>query len=382
MNIPYGRQCIDNDDIEQVVEILKSDWLTQGPAVEKFEEGLAKYCGISYAVAVNSATSALHIACMAAGLSEGKRLWTTPNSFVASANCGLYCGASVDFVDIDNKTYNMSTAALADKLERAARENTLPHVIIPVHFAGQACDMKSIYQMAKRYDIVVIEDASHAIGGWYEEEKIGNCRYSDMTVFSFHPVKIITSGEGGAILTQRPDFYDKLIRLRSHGITRSTQLMTEESHGAWYYQQLELGYNYRMTDIQAALGASQLTKIERYISRRKEIVAKYNECLKNLPIALPWQNIDTQSAWHLYVVRVHENIRKQIFDALRQKGIGVNVHYIPIHTQPYYQRLGFRWGDFPVAEQYYRETLSLPIYYGFSDQQQEYVIQTLSEMFR
>ncbi|GAB6158045.1 UDP-4-amino-4,6-dideoxy-N-acetyl-beta-L-altrosami ne transaminase [Desulfotomaculum varum] len=380
-NIPYARQALSDDDIQAVMEILRSDFLTQGPVIERFEKAVAAYCGAQYAVAVNSATSALHIACLAAGLRPGGLLWTSPNTFVASANCALYCGADVDFVDIDDRTYNMSPEKLADKLKQAIRRGKLPDIIIPVHFAGQSCHMEEIAAMAKKHGITVIEDASHAIGGRYKNNPIGSCDYADMTVFSFHPVKIITTGEGGMVLTNREELYRKLLLLRSHGITRDPVQMKGAPHGGWYYEQTTLGYNYRITDIQAALGLSQLTKLDRFIARRTEIALKYNLELAELPLILPWQHPDCQSAWHLYVVRVNakktRKSRIEVFDALRASGIGVNVHYIPVHTQPYYRQYGFKWGDFPESESYYREAISLPMYYLLDTEDQKYVIDTL-----
>lgn len=379
--IPYGRQHIDQADIKSVVDALTSDWLTQGPVIEKFEQKVADYCGAKYAVAVNSATSALHMACLAAGLGEGDRLWTSPNTFVASANCARYCGADVDFVDIDQATYNMSTAALRLKLEQAAADNRLPKVIIPVHFSGQSCEMEEIRKLVAGYGITLIEDASHAIGGKYKGVHIGSCQYSDMAIFSFHPVKIVTTGEGGMVVTNREDLYRKLLLLRSHGITRDPFQMTEPSHGPWYYQQIDLGYNYRITDIQAALGVSQMVRIDEFISRRHEIARKYNECLKNLPITLPCQHPDTYSAYHLYVIRLQlDKIKvnhREVFEKLRAEGIGVNLHYIPVHLQPYYRKLGFKPGDFPIAEQYYTEAISLPMYYSLTPEEQDIVITTL-----
>ena len=377
-SIPYGRQTISQEDIDAVVAVLNSDWLTQGPAIEKFERGVAEYCGAKYAVAVNSATSALHIACLAAGLGKEGLLWTSPNTFVASANCGLYCGAGVDFVDIDPRTSNLSVANLRNKLEAAERTGNLPSVVIPVHFAGQSCEMSEIAALAQRYGFTVIEDASHAIGGRYLQEAIGNCRYSDMTIFSFHPVKIITTGEGGMVLTNRQDLYEKLVRLRSHGITRDPALMVSESHGPWYYQQIELGFNYRMTDLQAALGASQLRRLDEFVARRHHLAKRYNEAFKDLPLTLPWQHPDTYSAFHLYVIRLKLDAvavsHRQAFEALRQQGILVNLHYIPVHTQPYYNNMGFQYGDFPEAEQYYREAISLPLYYDLSEADQNRII--------
>lgn len=384
--IPYGRQEISAADIAAVLAVLQSEWLTQGPAVPRFEQAVADYCGVRYAVAVSSATAALHIACLAAELGPDDRLWTSPNTFVASANCGRYCGAGVDFVDIDPATYNLSVVAFQHKLEQAAQQQMLPKVLIPVHFAGQSCEMAQIRDLAEAYGITVIEDASHAIGGRYQNGTIGSCQFSDMAVFSFHPVKIITTGEGGMVLTNRADLYEKLIRLRSHGITRDPALMQAESHGPWYYQQLELGFNYRMTDIQAALGLSQLQRLDEFVQRRRYLADRYDRHLPGLPLHTPWQHPDTASSWHLYVIRLQlaqiSLSHRQVFDKLRQAGIGVNLHYIPVHTQPYYQQLGFRWGDFPEAERYYREAISLPLYYGLTDDQQDHVIHTLTEVLR
>lgn len=382
--IPYGRQSINETDIQAVVDVLQSDWLTQGPAVEYFEQAVAAYCGTARAVAVNSATSALHIACLAVGLSPGDILWTSPNTFVASANCALYCGAAVDFVDIDPCTYNISVARLEEKLELAARTNKLPKVVIPVHFAGQSCDMEAIAKLAAKYGFHIIEDASHAIGGSYKGEPIGNCRYSDMAVFSFHPVKIITTGEGGMVLTNNPKLYDRLVRLRSHGITRDPALMTEESHGPWYYQQIELGFNYRMTDIQAALGVSQMQRIDEFVARRHKLAQRYDKLLHELPLTLPWQHPDAYSAFHLYVIRLHndkiEKSHRIVFEELRQQGILVNLHYIPVHTQPYYQSMGFKHGNFPEAERYYGEAITLPLYSSMSGEQQDFVVAALHEI--
>jgi len=384
--IPYGRQEINQEDIQAVLAVLQSDWLTQGPTIKRFEEAVAAYCGAKYAVAVSNATAALHLACLAAGLGPGDLLWTSPNTFVASANCGLYCGAEVDFVDIDPQTYNMSVDALEEKLLQAAKNGRLPKVVIPVHFAGQSCRMDEIRKLADQYNFTVIEDAAHAIGGSYQGKKVGACQFSDMVVFSFHPVKIITTGEGGLILTNRAELYEKLLRLRTHGITRDERFMTKPSDGPWYYQQIDLGYNYRMTDIQAALGYSQLQRIDQFVRRRHVLAARYDQSLKGLPVTLPWQDPDTYSSWHLYVLRLHldqlEKSRKQIFEELRTAGIDVNVHYIPVHTQPYYERLGFKVGDFPAAEEYYRAAITLPLYYSLSDEDQNYVIEKLQEIIR
>lgn len=381
--IPYGRQHITQKDINAVVDVLRSDWLTQGPTLEQFEKSVADYCGAKYAVAVSNATAALHLAAMAAGITSGDSLWTSPNTFVASANCGLYCGATVDFVDIDPRTYNLDVVALKLKLEIAEREDTLPKVLVAVHLAGQSCDMQQISMLAQKYNFTVVEDASHAIGGRYRDEPIGACSFSDMAVFSFHPVKIITTGEGGMVLTNRADLYEKLIRLRTHGITRNYEAMTEDSHGPWYYQQLDLGYNYRLTDLQAALGKSQMQSLDKFVERRRMLSQRYDQLLIDLPLILPWQHPDTDSSWHLYIVRiVPEKLNKthrQIFEALRQKKIGVNLHYIPVHTQPYYQNLGFSWGDFPQSEKYYREAISLPLYYDLTEHNQDRVVKILRE---
>lgn len=384
--IPYGRQDITEEDIAAVVAVLRSDWITQGPSIERFERTVADYCGAAAGVAANSATSALHIACLAIGLSPGDRLWTSPNSFVASANCGLYCGATVDFVDIDPRTYNMSTDALATKLEQADGTGTLPKVVVPVHFAGQSCDMRCIRELADRYGFHILEDASHAIGGHYLGEPIGSCRYSDITVFSFHPVKIITTGEGGMAVTNNPRLADTMARLRTHGITRSPDRMRGETDGPWCYQQIELGFNYRMTDIQAALGNSQIQRLDDYVNRRHSLAKRYDEHLARLPLVLPFQTSDAYSAFHLYVAQIVSEStginRRTLFERLRKSGIGVNVHYIPVHTQPYYRDLGFAHGDFPQAEHYYANAISLPLFPTMSEGQQNSVINALEAALR
>jgi UDP-4-amino-4,6-dideoxy-N-acetyl-beta-L-altrosamine transaminase len=384
--IPYGRQSISDEDIKAVVNVLRSDWLTQGPVIKQFEQAVADYCGARYAVAVNSATSALQIACLAAGLGPDDTFWTSPNTFVASANCGLYCGAGVDFVDIDSHTYNLSVERLEEKLVAAQQNGTLPKLLIPVHFTGQSCDMARIADLAKIYGFRVVEDASHAIGGRYRQTAIGSCSYSDMTVFSFHPVKIITTGEGGMVLTNSKESYEKLARLRSRGITRDPALMEEDSHGPWYYQEIELGFNYRMTDMQAALGLSQLKRLDEFVARRQQLVDRYNQALSNLPLVLPYQHPDVYSAFHLYVIRLKLNAmkinRRQVFEELRASGIGVNVHYIPVHTQPYFRTLGFNAGDFPEAEKYYKNAISLPMFPELSEKDQDYVIDTLRDILR
>ncbi|MEH2106282.1 UDP-4-amino-4,6-dideoxy-N-acetyl-beta-L-altrosamine transaminase [Nostoc sp.] len=381
--IPYGRQSISQEDIDAVIEVLRSDWITQGPAIERFEQAVANYCGAKYAVAVSSATAALHIACLAVDLGQGDILWTSPNTFVASANCGLYCGAKVDFVDINPNTYNLSVDELERKLTGAEKQGCLPKVLIPVHFAGQSCEMEQIAALSQRYGFKIIEDASHAIGGSYQGQPIGSCQFSDMAVFSFHPVKIITTGEGGMVLTNHEELYQRLIRLRSHGVTRNPDLMQGESHGSWYYQQLELGFNYRMTDIQAALGSSQLQRLDKFVERRQLIAQRYNQLLQDLPLMLPWQHPDSESSWHLYVIRLKlDKINKthtQVFEELRSTGVGVNLHYIPVHTQPYYQKLGFQLGDFPEVEQYYEEAITIPLYYGLNEESQDKVVISLRE---
>lgn len=381
--IPYGRQDITQADIDAVIGVLQSDFLTQGPMVPRFEQLVAQHVGASHALAVNSATSALHIACLALGLGPGDRLWTSPITFVASANCGLYCGAKVDFVDIDPKTYNLCPVALERKLEQSERDGTLPKVVVPVHLCGQPCDMQAIHSLAKRYGFKIIEDASHAIGGKYKGEFIGNGKYSDITVFSFHPVKIITAAEGGMAVTNNAELASKMALLRSHGITRDVQYMTQEPDGPWYYQQIDLGFNYRMTELQAALGVSQMERLDQYIARRHQLAARYNEQLSTLPITLPWQHADSYSGLHLYVIRLQlEKIAKthrQVFESLREQGIGVNLHYIPVHTQPYYARMGFKPEEFPEAQSYYREAISIPMFQTMTLDQQDAVIASLQK---
>lgn len=381
--IAYGRQDISQSDIEAVIGVLKSVNLTQGPAIEQFERSVMDHTGSKHAVAVNSATSALHIACLALNLGPGDWLWTTPNTFVASANCALYCGAQVDFVDIDPLTYNLCPLQLEAKLIAAEKVGRLPKIVVPVHLTGQPCDMKAINALSQKYGFKIIEDASHAIGGQYLGEPIGNCRYSDITVFSFHPVKIITTGEGGMALTQNTELAIRLGLLRSHGITRDPALMTEPMHGPWYYQQVALGFNYRMTDMQAALGASQMTRLHDFVARRHDIARRYAELLADLPLTLPTQHVDSHSAFHLYVVRLQLDrigvTHRQVFEALRAKDILVNLHYIPVHTQPYYQKMGFKSGDFPQAEQYYREAISIPMHVKLSDADLDCVVEGLRD---
>jgi UDP-4-amino-4,6-dideoxy-N-acetyl-beta-L-altrosamine transaminase len=381
--IPYGRQDITQADIEAVIAVLKSVNLTQGPTIEKFERSVMSHTQAQHAVAVNSATSALHIACLALDLGPGDWLWTSPNTFVASANCALYCGAQVDFVDIDPRTYNLCHSKLEDKLIQAEKAGKLPKIVVPVHLTGQPCDMAAIHALGQKYGFKIIEDASHAIGGQYKGEPIGNGRYSDITVFSFHPVKIITTAEGGMALTNSAELATRLGLLRSHGITRDPALMTEPMHGPWYYQQVALGFNYRMTDMQAALGVSQMTRLPDFVKRRHDIAQRYNELLADLPLKLPWQHPDSHSTYHLYVVRLQLDkinaTHTQVFEALRSKDIMVNLHYIPVHTQPHYQQMGFKQGDYPQAEQYYRDAISIPMHVNLTDEDLQFVTCSLRE---
>jgi len=377
--IPYGRQSISEDDVAAVVAALRSDFLTQGPAVPGFEAAVADYCGAPHAIAVNSATSALHIGCLALGLGPGDWLWTSPNTFVASANCARYCGADVDFVDVDPVTYNMCPQRLAAKLEAAERAGRLPKVVVPVAFSGRACDMKAIATLARRYGFAVLDDASHAIGAEYDGSRSTCNAYADLTVFSFHPVKIITTAEGGIVLTHNPMLAERLRLFRSHGITRDVGQMKGASEGGWYYQQVDLGYNYRLTDLQAALGISQMRRLDQFIARRRQLVARYSQLLTDPRLTLPQaDDAISHSAWHLYVVKVPALERRRIYDALRAAGIGVNVHYIPVHLQPYYRARGFEPGDFPEAERYYAGALSLPMFATLTDAQQDQVAAALT----
>jgi len=374
--ISYGRQDIDAADLAAVAAVLESEWLTQGPAVPAFEAAMAARCGAAGAVAVNSATSALHLACLSLGVGPGDLGWTVPNTFVASANCLRYCSAEVDFVDIDPASRNLSVSALEDKLIAARREGRLPKVLIPVHFAGRSCDMAAIGALALEYGFRVIEDASHAVGARHAGGAVGGCDYADLAVFSFHPVKIMTTGEGGMILSRDASLLQRAARLRSHGITREAGEMEGGSEGAWYYQQLELGFNYRMTDMQAALGLSQLGRLEQFLARRRTLARRYTSLLAGLPLDRP--ETDDDSAWHLYAVRLEDAARRRpVFEALRSAGIGVNVHYIPVHLQPDYRRLGFKPGDFPVAEAYYAGALSLPLHARLTEPEQDFVVATL-----
>jgi len=381
--IPYGKQDINQEDIDTVVNVLQSDFLTQGPQVPLFEKAIKDAVNADYAFAVNSATSALHIACLALGVCKGDVVWTTPITFVASANCALYCGADIDFVDIDDKTYNLSPELLESKLRHAKSNNLpLPKVVIPVHLCGQPCEMDKIHALSLEYGFSIIEDASHAIGGKYKNNPIGNCEYSDITVFSFHPVKIVTTAEGGAATTNNKELASKLELLRSHGVTRDSSLMKNESHGGWYYEQVDLGFNYRMTEMQAALGVSQMSRLHDFVARRNELAFKYDELLKDLPLITPFQIEDSYSGRHLYVIRLNLTdiplTHKQVFEQLRENGIGVNLHYIPVHTQPYYKELGFEVGQYPVAESYYQEAISIPLFHTMTNEQQDVVVATLT----
>lgn len=411
--IPYGRQDISEADIRAVVDVLRSDFLTQGPAVPAFEKTLSDYCGTQHAVAVNSATSALHVACRALEVEPGDVVWTSPITFVASANCALYCGARVDFVDIDPRTYNMSVERLSEKLAHAEKIGGLPKVVIPVHLCGQPCDMAGIHTLSQQYGFKIIEDASHAIGGKYrvapnsvivspagarqneangrsfEErpsslfEPIGNCRYSDITVFSFHPVKIITTAEGGMAMTNDAQLAKRMQLLRSHGITRDLDEMTHEPDGPWYYQQIDLGYNYRMTDMQAALGLSQMQRLDEFVAKRHAFASRYDRMLADLPVITPWQHADSYSGLHLYVIRLKlaeiSKTHREVFETLRAAGVGVNLHYIPVYRQPYYEQLGFKAGHCPEGEQYYAEAISLPMYPQLTEAQQDKVIAALHQ---
>jgi dTDP-4-amino-4,6-dideoxygalactose transaminase len=415
--IPYGRQDISQVDIDAVLEVLRSDWLTQGPMVPRFEEAVANYVGAQHAVAVNSATGALHIACLALGVGPGDWVWTSPNTFVASANCALYCGAKVDFVDIDPRTYNMSPERLAEKLERARAENRLPKAVIPVHFAGQPCDMLAIRKLSQEYGFKIIEDASHAIGASYstfiasgetssvteshdnqtfiarreaawrssDQVMVGSCTHSHVTVFSFHPVKIITTGEGGMALTNDPDLAEKLSRLRAHGITSKPEFMQSRvPEEIWNYQQTDLGFNYRMSDIQAAMGLSQLVRLDEFVSNRREIAVKYDRAFTNLSITTPWQDPRMQSSYHLYPILIEHGRcgrgQREVYQAMRQAGVLVNLHYIPVHRQPYYERMGFEQGYCPNAEHYHRTEISLPMYSSLTSDQQYKVVTTLRDV--
>ena len=377
MQIPYAKQSINQDDIDQVIETLQSDFLTQGPKVEKFENELSKYVGVKYAVSTNSATSALHISCMALELKKNDTVWTSPISFVASSNCALYCGANIDFVDIDPLTFNLCNKKLKEKLILAKKQNKIPKILIAVHMAGQSCDMETIYQLSKEFKFKVIEDASHAIGGKYKDSLIGSCNYSDITIFSFHPVKIITTAEGGMAVTNNKEVSRKLKLFSSHGITRDDSEMTKEKEGSWYYQQILLGYNYRMNDLQASLGISQLKRIDTFVKKRHLIAQQYFNKLDNLPIILPYLNTNSYSAFHLFIIQLKldkiKMTHKEVFENLRKSGINVNLHYIPIHLHPYYTELGFKKGAFPNSENYYATAISLPMFPDLKTEEIEYI---------
>ncbi|MDA7780227.1 UDP-4-amino-4,6-dideoxy-N-acetyl-beta-L-altrosamine transaminase [Candidatus Pelagibacter sp.] len=383
--IPYSRQEITEADIAEVEKVLRSDFLTQGPTVPMFEQSVADYCGVSHAIAVNSATSALHIACLALDLGQGDWLWTSPNTFVASANCGRYCGADIDFVDIDPRTYNMSIDALSEKLIQAEKSGKLPKIVVPVHFAGQPCDMPAIHKLSKRYGFKIIEDASHAIGASYNQIKVGSCTHSDITVFSFHPVKIITTAEGGVALTNDKNIADKIYRLRTHGITSDKTIMKQRSEDEiWNYQQIDLGFNYRMNDIQAALGLNQIKRLDEYVKRRRQIAKYYDTEFKNLPLLTPWQAPNVYSSYHLYPVLIEVNsnckTQRQVYDELKKNDIGVNLHYTPVHRHPYYEHLGFKKNDFPQAENFHRKIISVPMYAMLQDEDQKYIAETLRKV--
>jgi UDP-4-amino-4,6-dideoxy-N-acetyl-beta-L-altrosamine transaminase len=382
MNIPYGRQDVNEDDINAVIKVLKSDYLTQGSIVPKFESAVASYVGAKHSIAVNSATSALHIACKALDVRPGDSVWTSPITFVASANCALYCGAKVDFVDIDPITYNLSVSALTKKLEEAEKSGNLPKVLIPVHLSGQSCDMKGIYNLSLKYGFKIIEDASHAIGGMYLEKRVGSCSFSNITIFSFHPVKIITTGEGGMAVTNDSKLAEQMYRLRSHGITRHLEEMQGQiEDGDWYYQQIDLGFNYRMTDIQAALGLSQLERIDEFVEKRHTLANRYNNLFKDISIILPFQNSDCYSSFHLYIIRIPTTElfnRQEVFERLRSHGIGVNVHYIPVYRQPYYKQFNFDYSNFPEAESYYSQAITIPLFPTLTEEQQDIVAKVLA----
>ncbi len=379
-SISYGRQLIEDDDVAAVEAVLRGDWLTQGPTIPRFEQAAASYCGASYATAVSSATAALHLACLAMGLERGMRLWTSTNTFVASANCARYCGASVDFVDIDPRTYCLSIDALSEKLAKAEQRGRLPDVIVAVDFAGQPCDWRALAQLKARYGFRLIEDASHSFGADYRGRRIGSLAEADCTIFSFHPVKILTTGEGGMIVTDDVALHRAVQLLRSHGITREPENLFRQEEGAWYYEQHALGFNYRMTDLSAALGLSQLAKVDRFLARRRELAARYDSLLQDYDVQIPWQAPEGSSSFHLYPVLLADGtVRRHVFDALRADGIFVQVHYIPVHLQPDYMRSGFKRGDFPLAEAYYERTLSLPLHAALSDAEQDRVLVSLRQ---
>ncbi|MDH5716656.1 MAG: UDP-4-amino-4,6-dideoxy-N-acetyl-beta-L-altrosamine transaminase [Spirochaetia bacterium] len=384
--IYYGKQNISEEDIKAVADVLRSELITQGPVVEKFEKAIAEYCGAKYAVACANGTAALHIACLSLGIGKGDIVYTSPNTFVASANCALFCGASVDFVDIDIETYNMDVFKLEEKLIEAKKNNKIPKAVIPVHFAGQSCEMDKIYSLSKEYGFFILEDACHALGGKFNNKPVGSCEFSDAAVFSFHPVKMITTGEGGMVLTNKKEIYEKLKLLRTHGIIKEPEFMTKEPDGTWYYEMIDLGFNYRITDFQAALGLSQLKRLNDFIKKRNEIAENYNKQLKDLPVKTPKVNNNTLSAFHLYVVQINleaiNNNKNKFFLAVREKGVELHVHYIPVHLQPYYTKLGFKKGDFLVSENYYECAITLPLYVDLSESDQEKVVHSLKNVLK
>lgn len=375
MNIPYGKQNITQDDIDAVIEALKSDFLTQGPCIPKFEMAVCEYVNAKFGVATNSATSALHIGVKALGLKKGELVWTSPITFVASANCALYCGADIDFVDIDQHTFNMCPRALEEKLKRARTIGRLPSIVIVVHMAGQSADMKAINKLSKEFGFKIIEDASHAIGATYGGQKVGCCEYSDLTVFSFHPVKIITTAEGGIVTTNDSEIAKRMTLLRSHGVTRDGSKLVDQTQGSWFYEMHELGFNYRLTDIQAALGLSQLRRIDDIIARRNNLASRYNDLLQNCDLQLPWVDHMSTSSFHLYIIRLNDvSKRKKVFEHLKEKGIGVNVHYIPVHIHPFYVDMGFKQGDFENAENYYERAITIPLFPELTYLEQDYIV--------
>lgn len=377
--IPYGKQDICQADIDSVIAVLKSDFLTQGPVIEQFEQGIANYCQVDYAIAASNATACLHLSCLALDVGKNDIVWTSPISFVASSNCALYCGAKIGFVDVESDTGLMCVIALKQRLKKAKLQNKLPKVVIPVHLAGQSCDMKSIAKLAQEYDFKVIEDASHAIGARYQELPVGNCHYSDICVFSFHPVKIITTAEGGIATTNQVSLAKKLKILSSHGVTRNQKDMTEQSHGSWYYQQIALGFNYRMSELHAALGLSQLTRLDEFITKRNDLAKRYREKLTDLPLRHLTQYDDRYSSYHLFIIQLNNTAQHdRVFEQLKSSGIGVNLHYIPIHLQPYYKELGFKLGDFLNAEKYYRKSITLPLHPNLTVKEQDLIIKSLT----
>ena len=379
--IPYGKQNIDKSDIKAVVEVLHSDFLTQGPVTPEFEIAISNYCGSKYSCAVNSASSALHISCLALGVKKGDWVWTSPISFVASSNCALHCGANIDFVDIDLESYNISPIKLEEKLRQAEKIGRLPKVLIPVHLSGQSSDMKEIFKLSKKYGFFIIEDASHAIGAKYHDQKVGSCKYSDITVFSFHPVKIITTCEGGICTTNSHEIYNKLCRYRSHGVTRHEKEMTKKPDGSWYYEQLDLGFNFRLNDLMSALGISQLKKINQFVKKRNEIAKYYDELFKNVDVITPKVLKHNYSSFHLYIIRIpnkgNKFSRNEIFKKLKDNGVGVNIHYIPIYRQPFYKKFNFDYNEFINSEKYYSEAISIPIYPGLKNEEQRFVFNTI-----